>query len=193
MSDLSPQKRKPKKKSENILVIRSAARVFNQTLESLQSEFPNSQIVVLASETGREALEADPLVSEVQTIPRKKRMSVFSCGLRNIHYLRSRKFHLAVSLYNVERGLGYSNIDLLAWVVKPKSIRGYNSKGTYVVLTGRAIFEKMFREKTSGIWMIANFCATVILFGLITLGISAEWLFRKLVQNRPETISSDQS
>ena len=169
--------------TERILIIRSATRVFNKTLEALKSEFPESQIAVLTPEINQENLEADPLVDEVKVFPANKRMGILSCGGKMIRELRSRQFDLAVSLYNVERGIGYSNIDLLAWVVKPKAIRGYNSKGTFVSLTGYAILEKMIQEKTSGLWIIANFVATVALFSFITMGIMGEWLFRKLFQN----------
>tara|TARA_B100000686_G_C16786008_1_gene975294 strand:- start:1819 stop:2406 length:588 start_codon:yes stop_codon:yes gene_type:complete len=170
-------------KPKRILVIRSAARVFGQTLELLKSEFPESHIVVLASELNCKGLEADPLVDEVKSLPPKGRISIFSCKRKVIRDLRSRKFDLAVPLYNVERGIGYSNIDLLAWSVNPKEIRGYNCKGAYVGLTGKAIFEKMVLEKTSIIWVIANFMATVVLFAFITFGVAIEWAFRKMFQS----------
>ena len=185
MLDLKSETQEPGTKPKRILVIRSAARVFSQTLELLKFEFPDSHIIVLASELNSKSLEADPLVDEVKSFPANRRMSVFSCKREIIRDLRSREFDLAVSLYNVERGVGYSNIDLLAWSANPKEIRGYNCKRTYVILKGKDIFEKMVLEKTSIIWMIANFMATIILFAFITVGVALEWVFRKMFQNNP--------
>ena len=47
---------------KNILVIRSATRILNQTLLSLKEEFPECRITVLAPESAREAVEQDPLI-----------------------------------------------------------------------------------------------------------------------------------
>ena len=52
-------------KPVNILVIRSAARVFNPTLASLKQEFPDSKVSVLAPESIAYQLSQDPMVDEV--------------------------------------------------------------------------------------------------------------------------------
>lgn len=169
---------------KNILVIRSAARVFNPTLASLKQEFPGSKITVLAPESVREALLQDPLVDEVLPLKNNGRMGIFNYGLKNIGGLRACKFDLAVSLYNVEEGLGYSNVDLLAWMSNAGRVRGYNCKGSFIDLSPAAIFKKKLREGVSGIWVGFNFLATVVLFFLITLGLLGEWCFRKVFQRR---------
>jgi ADP-heptose:LPS heptosyltransferase len=81
---------------KNILVIRSATRILNQTLLSLKEEFPECRITVLAPESAREAVEQDPLIDEVLTITDQRRMSVSSYGTKNIACLRGKKFDLAV-------------------------------------------------------------------------------------------------
>ena len=43
--------------------------------------------------------------------------------------------------------MGYSNIDLLACALKAKSVRGYNSKGTYKEVTSSTAKKKFFLEK----------------------------------------------
>ncbi|SVB82146.1 uncharacterized protein METZ01_LOCUS235000, partial [marine metagenome] len=83
---------------KNILVIRSATRILNQTLLSLKEEFPECRISVLAPESVRETIEQDPLIDEVFTITDQRRMSVSSYGTENIALLRERKFDLAVAL-----------------------------------------------------------------------------------------------
>ena len=52
-------------KTMNIFVIRSAALVFNQTLQSLKQEFPDSRITVLAPHSMEQAVGQTPLVDEV--------------------------------------------------------------------------------------------------------------------------------
>ncbi len=174
---------------KRILIIRSAARVFNQTLEALKTEFQNTHITVLAPESSLGSLKQDPMVDEAIALPVNGRMTILNCGKNLIHKMRSQNFDLAITLYNVEHGIGYSNIDLIAWSAKPLKIRGYNSKGKYITHSGRTIFQKMVREKTSGLWMILNVVGTIVLFTCITAGVLAEALFRKIFQRKhPKTI-----
>ena len=163
----------------NIFVIRSAALVFNQTLQSLKQEFPDSRITVLAPESMEVSVGQVPLVDEVIPFRHSGRMSVFRLGSAQISQLKRRRFDLAVGLYNVDHGLGYSNIDMIAWAVKARQIRGYNPQGRWVEHKGPAVFKKALMEKTTLVWVLLNFAATGILFFLITLGILGEWVWRK--------------
>ncbi|MFQ5716197.1 MAG: glycosyltransferase family 9 protein [Nitrospinales bacterium] len=173
--------------AKNILIIRSAARVFNPVLQSLKREFPESKIAVLAPEPVKELLLQDPLVDEVLPLRTRGRMGVFSYGVGNIQRLRDRKFDLAISLYNIERGVGYSNIDLLAWLSGAREVRGYNCKGSFIDLAGSGIFAKYFREKMSAVWVGVNLLVTVVLFFLITVGFIFEWCFRKVFQRNNDS------
>jgi len=164
----------------NILVIRSATRILNQTLLSLREEFPDCRITILVPESAQQAVAQDPLVDEVLTIPDQRRMSVSSYGRENIARLRGKKFDLAVSLYNIDHGLGYANIDRLACASKAKEVRGYNSKGTFVKLDSAAVRRKSLAEKTTFVWLAANYLATTLLFVIITLALIGEWGIRKL-------------
>ena len=165
---------------KNILVIRSATRILNQTLLSLKEEFPECRISVLAPESVRETIEQDPLIDEVFTITDQRRMSVSSYGTKNIACLRGKKFDLAVALYNIDHGLGYSNIDLLACAAHSKEVRGYNSRGTFVKLDSAKAVRKSLMEKTTFFWLGINYAATALLFFIITLALIGEWGVRKL-------------
>ena len=165
---------------KNILVIRSATRILNQTLLSLKEEFPECRISVLAPESVRETIEQDPLIDEVFTITDQRRMSVSSYGTENIALLRERKFDLAVALYNIDHGLGYSNIDLLACAANSKEVRGYNSRGTFVKMDSAKAVWKSLMEKTTLFWLGINYAATALLFFIITLALIGEWGVRKL-------------
>lgn len=171
---------KPSQDVKNILVIRSATRILNQTLTTLKREFPDAKITVLAPRSVERVVAEDPLIDEVLTISAHRRMSVFNYGWRQLKLLRQKKFDLAVSLYNIDHGLGYSNIDRLAWASKAKSIRGYNARGTCVDLNGKSILKKSILEKTTLFWVVLNYLATGILFTCITLGLVGEWCLRKL-------------
>ncbi len=172
---------KPSKSVKNILVIRSATRILNQTLTGLKHEFPKAKITVLAPKSVAVVTAKNPMIDEVLTIGQNRRMGVLSYGWRQLKLLRQRKFDLAVSLYNIDHGLGYSNIDILVWASNAKSIRGYNAKGTYIDLTGKSILKKSFLEKTTLIWVVLNYLATGVLFAFITLGLVGEWCLRKLL------------
>ncbi len=178
---------KPSQNVKNILVIRSATRILNQTLTALKKEFPDAKITVLAPQSVENVVAEDPLIDEVLTIGAGSRMSVLSYGRRPLEVLRAKKFDLAVSLYNIDHGLGYSNIDRLAWASNAKSIRGYNARGTYVELNGKSIFKKSILEKTTLFWVVLNYLATGVLFFFITLGLVGEWCLRKLLspQKKP--------
>ena len=145
----------------NILVIRSATRILNQTLLSLREEGPDSRISVLAPQSAREAVAQDPLVDEVLTLPDQRRMSVSSYGKPNIARLQEKKFDLAVSLYNIDHGLGYANIDRLAFATKAKEVRGYNPKGTFVKLDSAKVTRKSIQEKTTFFWLGINYRQTL--------------------------------
>ncbi len=162
-----------------ILIVKSASRVFNPTLASLKKEFPDAAITVLAPSSGIENLEKDPLVDEAVATVRDGRMTVATIGKETLRQLRNQKFDLAVSLYNIDHGQGYSNIDRIALAVRPRAIRGYNSAGKFSVLTPSDIYKKCALEKTAAFWIVVNHAATVFLFTLIALGICLEWALRK--------------
>ena len=167
-------------KPKNILLIRSATNTFNATVKSLKSEFQNSKIVVLAPESARKMLERDSNVSSIISAGDTNRMSILSLKSKVIKEMRSGKFDLAVSLYNIDHGMGYSNIDCLAWASGSKIIRGYNARGTFVEFNGWGIIKKYFLEKTSFTWFILNAFTTIILFTFITLGLLLEWAVRQV-------------
>ena len=164
----------------NILVIRSATRILNQTLLSLKEEFPDCKITILAPQSAREAVEHDPLVDEVLTIPNQRRMSIANYGRENISRLQGRKFDLAVSLYNIDHGLGYANIDRLACASNAKEVRGYNPKGAFVKLDSAKARRKSVMEKTTFFWLAINYATTALLCFIITLAMIGEWGVRKL-------------
>jgi hypothetical protein len=173
----------------NILVIRSATRILNQTLLSLREEFPNCRITVLAPQSAQEAVAQDPLVDEVFTVPDQRRMTVSSYGMANIARLREKKFDLAVSLYNIDHGLGYANIDRLACAVKAKEVRGYNPRGTFVQLDSAKAMRKSIMEKTTFFWLSVNYAATALLCFIITLALIGEWGFRKLFGKKTPSVA----
>ena len=94
--------------------------------------------------------------------------------------MRRGQFDLAITLYNIDHGMGYSNIDFLAWVSGAETIRGYNARGTFIEFNGWGILKKYFLEKTSFTWFIINTFTTIALFAFITLGLLFEWTVRKL-------------
>jgi hypothetical protein len=164
----------------NILVIRSATRIFNPTLLSLKEEFPGCKITALVPESAKEAVTQEPLIDEVLTITDQRRMSCASYGKENIARLKNSKFDIAVSLYNIDHGMGYSNIDLLACAANAKETRGYNSKGTFVKLDSKKAFWKSIMEKTTFFWLGINYVMTALLFFIITFALIGEWAIRKL-------------
>jgi hypothetical protein len=173
----------------NILVIRSATRILNQTLLSLKEEFPGCRITVLAPESVKVAVEQDPLIDEVLSITDQRRMSVSSYGKENIARLQDRKFDLAVALYNIDHGMGYSNIDLLACAANAKEVRGYNSRGSFVKLDSMKAVWKSIMEKTTFFWLGINYATTALLFFIITLALVGEWGFRKLFGKKTTAVS----
>ena len=177
-------KENPPKK---IFVIRSATRILNKTLISLREEFPGCHITVLVPESAKESMEQESQVDEVLTIPDQRRISVSSYGWDNLRKLQENKFDLAIALYNIDHGLGYSNIDLLACAVKAKSVRGYNSKGTYKEVTSSTAKKKFFLEKTTYFWVVANYAATIILFLIITIALIGEWFVRLAFRKKQAT------
>ena len=177
-------KENPPKK---IFVIRSATRILNKTLISLREEFPGCHITVLVPESAKESMEQESQVDEVLTIPDQRRISVSSYGWDNLRKLQENKFDLAIALYNIDHGLGYSNIDLLACAVKAKSVRGYNSKGTYKEVTSSTAKKKFFLEKTTYFWVAANYAATIILFLIITIALIGEWFVRLVFRKKQAT------
>ena len=167
---------KPKK----ILLIRSAANTLNTTISSLKIEFPSSKITVLAHESARKNLENNPNIDAMISAGTINRMSLFSLESKVIRKIRSGQFDLAIVLYNIDHGMGYSNIDFLAWLSGAKNIRGYNVRGTFIEFNGWGVFKKYFLEKTSFTWFFINAFTTIILFVFITLGFLLEWPIRKI-------------
>ena len=164
----------------NILIIRSAANTLNSTINSLKKEFPDSKITVFSPESTLESLKNYPNIDAIISAGPVNRMSIFSVKKKILQKMRCNQFDLAITLYNIDHGMGYSNIDFLAWVSGAKTIRGYNVRGTFVELSCFGILKKYFLEKTSFTWFIINVFTTIILFALITLGLLFEWSIRKI-------------
>jgi hypothetical protein len=164
----------------NILIIRSAANTLNSTINSLKKEFPDSKITVFSPESTLESLKNYPNIYSIISAGPVNRMSIFSVKKKILQKMRYDQFDLAIALYNIDHGMGYSNIDFLAWVSGAKTIRGYNVRGTFVELSCLGILKKYFLEKTSFTWFIINVFTTIILFALITLGLLFEWSIRKI-------------
>ena len=171
----------------NILIIRSAANILNATIKSLKVEFPDSKITVLATESARENIENHPNIDAVISAGTISRMSIINLKNKALRKIRHSQFDLAISLYNIDHGMGYSNIDFLAWISGAKNIRGYNVRGTFDELNGWRILKKYFLEKTSFTWFIINAFTTVILFAFITLGFLLEWTIRKTLKIIPSS------
>ena len=169
-------------KPSNILIIRSAANILNTTIKSLKIEFPDSKITVFAPESARENIESHPNIDAMISAGTINRMSIISIKNKARQKIRHSQFDLAISLYNVDHGMGYSNIDFLAWISGAKSIRGYSVRGTFDELNGWRILKKYFLEKTSFTWFIINAITTIILFALITFGLLLEWTLRKVLK-----------
>ena len=172
-------------KPKNILLIRSATNTFNATVKSLKCEFQNSKIAVLAPESARKILERDSNIHSIISAGDTNRMSILSLKSKVIKEMRSGKFDLAVSLYNIDHGMGYSNIDCIAWASGAKNIRGYNARGTFIRFNGWGVLKKYALEKTSFAWVLINGFTTVILFLFITLGLLCEWIIRKIFAINP--------
>ena len=168
-----------------ILLIRSATNTLNATIKSLKDEFPAAMITVLAPESARKTLKSDSNINSIISAGSINRMSIFSLQGKVIKEIRSGAFDLAVSLYNIDHGMGYSNIDCIAWASGAKSIRGYNARGTFVQFNGWGVLKKYALEKTSFAWILINGLTTVILFSFITLGLLCEWIIRKIFAINP--------
>jgi hypothetical protein len=165
--------------SIKILLIRSATNTLNATIKSLKDEFPGAKITVLAPESARKTLECDSNINSIISAGDINRMSIFSLQGKVIKEMRSGAFDLAVSLYNIDHGMGYSNIDLIAWASGAKNMRGYNARSTFVQFNGWGVLKKYVLEKTSFTWVLINGLTTMTLFLLITLGLICEWIIRK--------------
>ena len=168
-----------------ILLIRSATNTLNATIKSLKDEFPNAMITVLAPESARKTLECDSNINSIISAGGINRMSIFGLQGKVIKKIRSSAFDLAVSLYNIDHGMGYSNIDCIAWASGAKNIRGYNARGTFIRFNGWGVLKKYALEKTSFAWVLINGFTTVILFLFITLGLLCEWIIRKIFAINP--------
>ena len=164
----------------NILLIRSATNTLSATIKSLKEEFPGAMITVLAPESARKTLERDSNINSTISAGSINRMSIFGLQGKVIKEIRSGAFDLAVSLYNIDHGMGYSNIDCIAWASGAKVIRGYNARGTFVQFNGWGVLKKYALEKTSFAWVLINGFTTVVLFLFITLGLLCEWIIRKI-------------
>jgi hypothetical protein len=168
-----------------ILLIRSATNTLNATIKSLKDEFPNAMITVLAPESARKTLECDSNINSIISAGGINRMSIFGLQGKVIKEIRSSAFDLAVSLYNIDHGMGYSNIDFIAWASGAKNIRGYNARGTFIRFNGWGVLKKYALEKTSFAWVLINGFTTVMLFSFITLGLLCEWIIRKIFAINP--------
>ena len=167
-------------KTVDIIIFRSASRIFDKTLDSIKSEFPDSKITAIVPFSFLETLKKDIRINEVIPINGNGQLSFYKISREKRADLRARKFDISVSLYNYEHGLGYSNIDFIGWAIGAKELRGYNVNGEMTPLRPKDVFIKMIQEKTNFIWLPLNWIIIFILFSVISIGMIGELIFRKI-------------
>lgn len=165
--------------AKKILIIRSASRIFDKTLESIKSEYPDSEVTAIVPLTLFEMMKKDGRINEVIPVNGKGQLSFFKINPAQRIKLKKNNFDIGVSLYNYEHGQGYSNIDFIGWALNVKELRGYNVNGDFTKLSSKDIFVKIIQEKTNFIWLPLNWAIIFILFSVITVGMVGEWIFRK--------------
>lgn len=168
--------------AKKILIVRSAARIFDKTLDSLKSEFLDPEITAIIPLSLLDVIKNDSRIKEVIPINGNGQMSFFKISSALKNKLKEENFDIGVSLYNYEFGVGYSNIDFMLWALKVKELRGYNVKGLKTIIKPRDLLAKIIQEKTNFIWIPINWIMIFLLFSIITIGILSEWVFRKTVK-----------
>ncbi len=167
---------------KKILIARSAARIFDRTIDSLKSEFSDSEITAIVPPSLLEVIKKDHRINEVISINRKGQMSIFKINSALKSKLKEKKFDIGVSLYNYEGGLGYCNIELMLYALNVKELRSYNVNGDKTIIKPKNLLAKLIKEKTNFIWIPINWIMIFLLFSIITTGILSEWIFRKMVE-----------
>lgn len=166
---------------KKILVIQSASRVFKKTLESLQSEFPGSTYTILTAHPNevKESLNEN---TDFQTLPLPlgKRISCFSYGNEKRKQLREQNFDLAVVLYNIEKGWGYANVEMLARSTGAREIRGYFPSGGFKQLSSTQILKNIIREQTAIGWVILNILTALAQIVMVGILMTGEAVYRRV-------------
>lgn len=164
----------------DVLIVRSASRIFDKTLDSIKSEFSDSKITAIVPFSLLETFKKDTRINEVIPINGNGQLSFYKISRDQRVNLRARNFDIAVSLYNYEHGLGYSNIDFIGWALGAKELRSYNVNGEMTRLQPRDVFVKMIQEKINFIWLPLNWIMIFVLFSVISVGMVGELIFRKI-------------
>ncbi len=167
-------------KTIDVLIVMSAARIFDKTLDSIKSEFPDSKITAIVPSSLLETIKNDNRMNEVIPVNGNGQLSFYKINRAQRVSLKAKNFDIAVSLYNYEHGLGYSNIDFIGWALGAKELRGYNVNGKMTTLRPKDVFVKMIMEKTNFIWLPLNWIMIFVLFSVISVGMVGELIFRKI-------------
>ncbi|MFH0925393.1 MAG: hypothetical protein V1872_07135 [bacterium] len=166
--------------TKKILVIRSASRIFEKTLKALKDEFPNSKIDVLVPESAENSIRENPFIHKIILLKTKGRLRVLNLGIKGIKEIRLKKYDLSVVLYNIDHGMGYSNVDVIAATIGAKECRGYNVTGKFELLTKGNVIKKFLKEKSKFLLIIINFFFVGVLFFVVTLSLILECVIRNL-------------
>ncbi len=173
---------------KNILVIKSASRVFNKVLDLLRAEFPKASFTILtANPEAMQNLKAFR-VHHILPLSAGRRISLFSYGIKKRKHLRQQNFDLAVVLYNIEKGWGYANVESLAWSSGANELRGYFPNGSFKPLTAGAILKNTLREQTALGWVALNIVTAVLQLIVFGVGMAGEALLRRIL-SKPSSAS----
>lgn len=167
-------------KAPRILLIASASRPFTRTLANLKKEFPEALVTVLAPPNLLQGLRQDPRIEALLALPAGRRVSWFSFGPLKRQDLRRRKFDMAVCLYNTEHGLGYANINFLAWCTGASTIRGYFPDGSFHRMTLSKIIRRYAKERLAWGWVGLNLAAALVQLTVFGLAMILEAACRRL-------------
>ena len=99
---------------QSILIIRSATHPFHRAIDFFKGYYPNAEIFVLAPQEFAQELKKDPRIREVIPSSHRGHFSFLKLKRDMKKKMKSRKYDLAIALYNNKNGMGYLNIDMIA-------------------------------------------------------------------------------
>lgn len=148
------------------LIIHSSSKILNYSISYLKEQ--NYTIDIL---TNSEKIKKENFGNRVANI------IYFSMPKYDIKFFKNNKeklygYDLICVLYNIKKGIGYSNVDKLAFALKPKKIIGIDINKNIYNIDEKFLKEKIKKEKKNLLLSLINKLLTIIILIILLISIT---------------------
>lgn len=160
-----------KRDGMKILIVRSATHNFQRAIDYFKGLHPEAEISVLAPEEFSHSLKEDKRIKEVHSSSHKGHFGLFNLKKEMRDRLRKKNYDMVVTLYNNDSGIGYLNVDMMAFILNGAYQMAYNNRDECFIVSKMDIAKRFLKEGLNNIFSLFSIAIFSIIFAVIALSV----------------------